>query len=48
MNEYDILEECAELLREVQNKLNSLPSKNEKWNKNIRKDLDRLCSIITI
>ena len=42
------MEECAEQLREVQKKLEKLPSKDEDWNKDMRDEIDGFCAILTI
>ena len=48
MNEYDEMEECAELLRQVQNRLERIPSKDKIWNKHMRDEIDEWCSILSI
>ena len=48
VNEFDTLDECTNLLREVQSKLNQLKSKDEEWNKDVCSGIDDLCSILTV
>jgi hypothetical protein len=46
--EFDTMEECANLLREAQSKLEQLSSKDEAWNAYIRDEIDSMCAILTI
>ena len=46
--EFDTMEECANLLREAQSKLEQLNSKDEEWNQYIRDQIDSMCSILTV
>ena len=47
-HEFDTMEECANLLREVQSKLEQLDSKDVEWNQYIRDEIDSMCAILTI
>lgn len=47
-HEFDTMDECANMLREVQSKLEQLDSKNEEWNLYIRDEIDSMCSILNV
>ena len=47
-HEFDTMEECANLLREAQSKLEQLESKNEAWNQYIRDEIDSMCAILVV
>ena len=46
--EFDTMEEAASLLREAQQKLEQLNSRDEEWNKDVRFGIDELCTILTL
>jgi len=46
--EFEIMEEAASLMREAQQKLEQLNSKDEEWNKDVRAGIDEMCSILTV
>jgi len=48
MDEEDIMEECAEQLRDIQRKLESLPSKEERWNQGLRDEIDGWVGVLVI
>ena len=48
MNEYDEMEEIWELLNKAQEKLEKLPSKDAKWNKELRSEIDVWGNVLTL